>query len=161
MNVLLWKHHGSGTSSEDPYSLATETTFSRNIIPIHTLYHPQELTRMARITVWKPHRHVLIHLYKAFISVAHAEACQTRDMAWHYDNSYVRGTMNSARDISQVLSAPWDVVLTKHIGSKSLDFLSIDVQNFHSIRSPITFSHALPEEKCAAFVIKRPLWSIP
>lgn len=33
---------------------------------------------MARITVWKPHRHVLIHLYKAFISLAHAEACQTR-----------------------------------------------------------------------------------
>lgn len=65
------------TPSPDTSSLATETTFSRNIIPIPTIYHPQELTRMVRITVWKSHRHVLFHLYKAFSSVAHDEACQS------------------------------------------------------------------------------------
>lgn len=96
------------TASADPYSLAAEPTFSRNVILIHTLHHPQELTRKARITVWKPHRHVLFYLYKAFSSVAHAEACQTPKETWHddYDNGYVRGTMSSARDVSQVLPAP-------------------------------------------------------
>lgn len=81
----IWRDRNSMSSSWNTMAQGqlVQTLFHphrNHILQEHHLFthsHIQELTRMATIIVWKTRKHVLLRLYEAFSSLAHAETCQT------------------------------------------------------------------------------------